>query len=338
MQRNICCLEDGARAARRGCFSRFAVESLRVLERVNLQGCGDKNTATTCYLAPMIILSHRTALAYMRFVGSAAVSSMKRIDVRHAFDDLDAPRAAFERFETFAAFKGFDVRCPHLLCSVEKRKKSDERVTFHAVAELPRGSILLIEPDVCMVSPEMLFLQLAYGADVLDAVQLGFELCGIYSYPFQIQRDFSERAPFVSRRAMDRFLESQEGVPGVGAARRAMRYVVEGSASQMETACAMMLGLPYRLGGLNFPKFTINQKIEISKRLQAEMGRTQCFCDLAWFDRGVVFEYDSNAYHVGAERIAADSDRRNALLRMGYKVVTLTGNQMGDAREFMRVA
>lgn len=41
-------------------------------------------------------------------------------------------------------------------------------------------------------------------------------------------------------------------------------------------------------------------------------------------------EYDSDAYHTGAERIASDASRRNALSYLGNAVVTVTRAQVLD--------
>ena len=307
-------------------------------ERADLQGCSVKNTAIACYDAAMIILSHITALAYMRFVGPHAVAAMKRVKAGRMVASLSSASEAYERYDSFASFQGFPIRRPHLLCSTSSRKKNTPSVRFHAASHLKLTTLIQIERDVFMSTPEAVFLQLAQTSDLIDAIQLGYELCGMYTYPYQTERHFADRTSFTSCHAIEKLIDKQNNTPGVAAARQAISYVVDGSASPMETACAMLLGLPYKMGGLNFPAFTMNQKISIPAKLRLEIGRSQCFCDLAWSNQKVAFEYDSNQHHVGAERIAQDSSRRNALLRMGYKVVTLTGNQMGDAREFLRVA
>ena len=286
----------------------------------------------------MIILTHITALAYMRFIGPDAVASLPRTKAKRIVASLSPPITAYEKYDCFASFRGFPVRRPHLLCAASNRKKRSPNVHFHTMSDLESITLIKLADDTFMVTPEMVFLQLAQTGNPIDVIQLGYELCGTYTYPYQTHRHFSDRTPFASRHTIENLLESRKNTPGVAPARQALTYVTDGSASQMETACAMLLGLPYKMGGLNFPSFTMNQKISVPSKLQTEVGRTQCFCDLAWRNRKVAFEYDSNMHHVGAERIAQDSSRRNVLLRMGYKVVTLTGNQMGDAREFLRVA
>ena len=61
-------------------------------------------------------------------------------------------------------------------------------------------------------------------------------------------------------------------------------------------------------------------------------------CDLFWPDGGVAVEYDSDMFHTGSERIARDSERRNALSYLGISVVTVTRRQVMSAVGCDRIA
>ena len=49
-------------------------------------------------------------------------------------------------------------------------------------------------------------------------------------------------------------------------------------------------------------------------------------------------EYDSDFYHTGANRIAADSKRRLDLAALGINVITVTGGQIRNVSEFENLA
>ena len=49
-------------------------------------------------------------------------------------------------------------------------------------------------------------------------------------------------------------------------------------------------------------------------------------------------EYDSNAHHLGSEKITADSIRRNELISLGITVIVVTRNQYNDMNQFDKLA
>ena len=59
-------------------------------------------------------------------------------------------------------------------------------------------------------------------------------------------------------------------------------------------------------------------------------GNAYFCCDLLWPEARVAVEYDSTMFHTGARRIAADSERRNALAYLGVDVVSVTRDQLMD--------
>ena len=59
---------------------------------------------------------------------------------------------------------------------------------------------------------------------------------------------------------------------------------------------------------------------------------------MLWPEKKVAVEYDSTLCHTGAERIAEDAARRNALESLGLTVVTATWRQVENYREYNRFA
>ncbi|MCL1895345.1 MAG: hypothetical protein FWG03_02225 [Clostridiales bacterium] len=115
-------------------------------------------------------------------------------------------------------------------------------------------------------SPEFCFLQMAGQLTLAKLIELGYELCGVYSMPNADdknvpERGFYNRQPLTSIKKLKAFLDSMPGVKGRKKAMRALRYLRDGSASPMETKLAILLTLPYMLGGYGFSLPEMNKRI-----------------------------------------------------------------------------
>ena len=117
-----------------------------------------------------------------------------------------------------------------------------------------------------------------------------------------------------------------------------MRYVQDGAASPMETMLAMMLCLPYGLGGYGLEKPLINHRVDVPSSSKRLADRAYCVCDLCWPEAKLCVEYDSARYHVDPDRQDSDARRRSTLIALGYTVVTVTRGQVMDAGAFNRLA
>ena len=63
-------------------------------------------------------------------------------------------------------------------------------------------------------------------------------------------------------------------------------------------------------------------------------GTIKRYADLLWRPHDLILEYDSDAFHVGTEKLHADAIRRTQLQAAGYTVVTLTKGQLDDSEAF----
>lgn len=201
---------------------------------------------------------------------------------------------------------------------------------------LPKSSFCKLKKDVYVSSPELCFLEASRRKGVLAAVLLGCEFAGTYRLdPEGAQFD---QQILTSRKKLEKYLAQSEGSTGIKTARRAVRFVVDGSASPMETALAMLLCLPNNLGGYGLPLPQMNHEI-ILDELSRDLGdRATCWGDLVWPERKLIIEYDSDTFHTGASRIANDSKRRNALVNAGYNVITVTKTQIYSVEETEKIA
>ena len=192
-------------------------------------------------------------------------------------------------------------------------------------------------------SPEFCFLQMAGYLSLAGLIELGYEFCGKYSMPAAgdaeaPSRGFYHREPLTSVKKISAFIARMPDFRGRKKAVRALRYLLEGSASPMETKLSMLLTLPYKLGGFGLPAPELNARVVPSKTAGKSSGRAFYVCDLFWADQNLAVEYDSDMFHTGSERIAEDSLKRNSLALMGVTVITVTTRQLYDSLEFEKAA
>lgn len=190
-----------------------------------------------------------------------------------------------------------------------------------------------------MVStPEFCFLQMASRISLTKLIQLGFELCGTYALVDPRKPAVAREAPLTSVAALRAFLGCAPEVHGRKKALRAVQYIRDGSASPMETAVALLLCLPYRLGGYGLTWPLLNHRIDVPQTARRMASKSYCVCDLYWPEARVAVEYDSNLWHSESSQIVRDSKRRNTLIAMGLTVVTITGHQVWDGGELNSAA
>jgi len=207
----------------------------------------------------------------------------------------------------------------------------------------PVGCFIDIDNAHFVSSPEFCFLQMAGIFPLVKLIELGYELCGSYSLHAvndlnMSARGFHIRDSLMSAKKLEAFLLRMSGVKGHQKAMRALRYILNGSASPMETKLSMFLTLPYKLGGYGFAQPELNKRIVPSKTDKRFSSKTFFVCDLFWPDHRLAVEYDSESFHAGKDQIAEDSKRRNSLTMMGVTVITVTKQQIYDEKEFEKTA
>ncbi|MCL2807636.1 MAG: hypothetical protein FWD27_05700 [Coriobacteriia bacterium] len=289
-----------------------------------------------------VFISHRSALQYWRKQQAARDASERPLRRKNL---PDAAPCSSMLLESFAL--GFPLPLD-VMVSTQNAKRSSVGIRFHTYAgAMPDGCFVRIGKDFYVASPELCFLQMSCELSFLKLVELGFELCGSYAKhegvplkkDFSFTEDFYKRGSGLSsKKLLSLFISRMRGAHGIKNAQRALRFLGDGSASPRETMLAMLLTLPNMLGGYALPAPELNAKITPS--LQARKGSSKQFyyCDLYWPDFKLAVEYDSNMYHSGAEHIARDSIRRNALALSGIDVITVTNNQLTSTLELAKVA
>ena len=172
-----------------------------------------------------------------------------------------------------------------------------------------------------------------------ELVAYGDELCGRYVFDDREKRGMRKRATSLTTvNQLEGYLASAQGCYGRKAAFRALPYIVDGSASPMETLDEMLLCLPYRYGGYGVEKPVMNYDVELDERLAAFADRDNCYADLCWPDAGLCIEHQGAFDHNKALSFESDRARVNALTFLGYEVVELTHGQVSNLYAFEEIA
>ena len=234
----------------------------------------------------------------------------------------------------------------HAFVPERKKGTSTKHLITHVFSQqIPNGAFLNLGHGVCICTPQFTFLQLASKLEPLELLALGIELCGAYSRwnpnargdGLAAIRDREnarsctyELPPAIKAQRLAAFVDRMSGRQGAIGARKVIRWVLDGSASPMETATYLLLCLPRRLGGYGLPKPMLNPVLKIS----GPDGVKKRYPDLFWHGPNIDVEYNSDEAHSGEWARYRDSKREVELAVADVRVLPLTRPQLMDAHEF----
>ena len=288
-------------------------------------------------------LSHMTALECWRSGRFDALLAAR--DAESAFGNPASPRdracKPLASIVSSLAERGLGfVSAPvHVLVPGTIARNGCARVHCHVCTrKLPTGAFVRLAEGLYVSSPELCFVQMATQFTFFDLVQLGFELCGTYAKrPGGVTR-YGRPLLLTTVSALERFLDDAGSLPGVVAARKALKHVAACSASPRETVLTMLLCLPPRLGGYGLSHPILNHRINVGRAKRAATEKDYYLCDLYWPRARLDLEYESDEYHTGSVRISEDSARRDDLAYLGISVKTMTHRQIMNPVRFDKVA
>lgn len=279
-----------------------------------------------------VLVSHDSALEFWRSVPAQfELSTM-------VGDSLSAEKystTARDLTEFDAADYGITRKPLHVLGGRNVRRSVAADVQPHtcALASLPANTLHAIAPRTYVCGPELTFALMARPLGELAAAVLGFELCGDYSHFAAPVSGFYDRPALTDTARLATALKNLKGLYGLSAAESALKLVLDGSRSPMETVLACMLSFPARLGGISFETPSLNFEVHLDDAASQLVGLAHCRIDLAWPDQKVGFEYNGAAYHQDAEK---DRRRAEALRRMGWSIFTIDIAQITRYSELAR--
>lgn len=220
-----------------------------------------------------------------------------------------------------------------------QRRRSVSHETSVWSGAIPEGAFYDLGNGSCVASPMFVFLQMAQVLSLAELIALGDELCGLYSLDKSDPRGMRQReCALTSVYGISCFLEAASTCMGVDKAKRALAFVVDNSASPMETADEMLLCLPYRMGGYGLQVPEMNLSIPLGDSAARLAGKGSCKGDLCWEDQGIIIEHQGGFDHTGAKSFGKDRARILALKTEGFNVIELTGDIVHDSAGFEEVA
>ena len=222
-----------------------------------------------------------------------------------------------------------------LLFSSETNRTQAKDVRAHRTSRpLPEGSLVRVSAHVVVASPELTFVQMSRILPFGKLIHVGCELCGSYALVGPEGKP-QERPPLTdlgSLRAFAEYCLKDASAP----ARRALRYVLNGSASPKETELMLLLCLPGNLGGYGLPAPIMNLPFTLSAEAHAVYSSDPRL-DLAWPVRNLDVEYDGEDSHTGAAH-ARGVARTMALRLDGVEVLVVAKQQLYNETAFEQVA
>lgn len=244
-----------------------------------------------------------------------------------------ARSAAFERgWFSYEPDAQLDVL---VASDADRRNSLDLRCHTWSVG-VPRNAFAKVCDGVFVSSPEFVFLQMASELSLVHLIELGYELCGRYSLSSSNARGFEDSPCRTTASRIASFLEKAPGSRGLRKARRAAKYILNGSASPMETTLSMLLTLPMSLGGFALPRPVLNEDraLKTGRGDETRIRRS----DLFWEEAKLAVEYDSDSEHLGSRKFSEDAIRRNEFVLDGVTVVTVTRLQIRNLIEMRKLA
>ena len=196
-------------------------------------------------------------------------------------------------------------------------------VALHICNSKVLPSMLLpIDTDLkgFVTSPEFTYLQVASKLDFIGTILAGSALCSDYFLNQNGHGGVSQRqnGPLTSRAVIAKFLATQGRKRGIVPAKRALQHIVEKARSPRETSLALLLCLPYNLGGFNLGTVELNRPIELENRYGEKITRipdlTIQLKDKRQKRATVLLDYDPAVTHFGVQKITRDLDRENELV------------------------
>lgn len=284
-----------------------------------------------------ILIGYESALKYWRTVGprflrgfDARRSATGR--ARRAMDSKERPSLS----EGNRRPAGCPLPLEVLVGNAGVRTRTPNVISCFWV-NIPDRSFIHVGENFLVSTPEFCFLQMANRLSLGCLILLGFELCGTYA----LVDDGPARnrtTPLTTVAKLKAFVEGAENAHGRKKALRALRYVLGRSASPMESVLAILLSLPYSLGGYGLTRPSLNFHVDVPQRFQKLADRGYCECDLCWPEIHLAVEYDSRLHHSETDRRESDARRRNTLISLGFTVVTVSADQVLNGGSFNRLA
>ncbi len=229
--------------------------------------------------------------------------------------------------------------------------------------DLPAGSIRRIGATLDIVSPALMFVQLARElGEPHKVAALATELAGTYSLLPEgmtccekilkkgkpafdehgwLQGDgYRDALPLVTIDELREYVNEAGRMPGVNAAKRGLRASVDNSASPVETPIDVSLALPRPWGGAGCGLPDANSEIPLTGEGKKLTGKKHVRPDLLYVNKKgqrIDIEPGGSEWHSGKDAMTSDNDRRLALEHKGVEVIVVPWETFKDEGKWMHI-
>lgn len=279
-----------------------------------------------------LFVSHDSALAYWRTNPPWYVLEGGDRDIRSVRDCA----RSIDEFQAFSVPESeFGPMPIDILVPASNPPRCPDRFRPHKQSrQLPRHALYPLWEGVFVVSPELCFVQMCKSLPFAEALELGMELCGTYALrPDALEGSASRDYPLIDAGLLRRHLESWNGLQGIETARKASRYLIEGSASPMETKLFLLLCLPLQYGGYNLGFPELNPKFDLTLEEMEILRRSTVKPDMLWRQQKLIIEYDGRQ-HEQEQQARYDAMRKTILEGRGYTVRQVKRHQLYNSLAF----
>lgn len=269
------------------------------------------------------LMGYITGFDYWRGVGQRGVVPPA------ATKAYKAPQRAFyDQDWLYAGHESLTVPYHGIVSCKHKNRVGSSQYFHYRPAVLPERSVYLINQRISVASPELVLLQIAPLVTVEELAALMTEFCGGYTVIDDSLHGMVKRPPLTTKRKLQAYAQRIGSAKHVQKFATAANLAYEGSRSPMETAAALLLGMPRHRGGYGFGDLCLNAPIKLDKNAQSQFCVKELHPDVMWPERRVCIEYDSGEFHSELQRVVNDANRKNAFTHLGYTVATLTKHQL----------
>ena len=269
---------------------------------------------------PRLYISHDSALHYWRSNPPLYVLDGLRQNIRKL---RGCPGSMEEARSIILSESEFGSWPVDVLVPPNAPRVDSPRLRHHVqAADLPAHALCPVYGGIHVVSPEICLVQTCATHSILEALEIGMELCGTYALrPSSIEDKADRDYSLVDAARFRRHVESWGGMRGLVTARSVSNYLANGSAAPMETKLYLLLCLPQKYGGYNFARPELNPPLEVPISLREAFRQDKVKPDMLWRKARIVVEYDGS-YHDNPLQNARDALRKAIFETMGYTVFT----------------
>ena len=280
-----------------------------------------------------VVLSHRTAWLYYHAPHrNEALARSKDFGIAEHGIPLRTVAKRITAFLRACGIANSDLQTLDILLSFPFMRSNSDPFRPHALGTtVCENDVHELVPGLCVVREELLFMQAATWMTPLELIAFGYELCGLYELPLEGTDTESYRIcdAKTTRDELLAYIQDHKGIRGAKRARTALARVRNRARSPMETAAAMMIVLPRKLGGLGYRGIQLNYRLEVPPDVRPLTTSSFFEVDLYAAPRHVGVEYDGEVHAEPAQR-SRDAERLSALAAMGIRIHVITRGQFAE--------